>query len=156
VLCPKALTDQWRREMWERFRERFTLLTGESISGAYGVNAWLENDRVVASLDLALQDHILPGLEQATWDLVVFDEAHKLAAYRFGPRGKIDKTKRYMLAEKLATRTKHLLLMTATPTKETTRTFVCSWHSWTTRCSHRSRGYEVRWIRTSRPISFAA
>ena len=22
VLCPKALTDQWRREMWERFRER--------------------------------------------------------------------------------------------------------------------------------------
>ncbi|HZT06350.1 MAG TPA: helicase-related protein [Chloroflexota bacterium] len=117
VLCPKALTDQWRREMWERFRERFVLLTGEAISGAFGANAWLENDRVAASMDLALQDHILPGLEQATWDLVIFDEAHKLSAYRYGSAGKIEKTQRYQLAEKLASRTKHLLLMTATPHK---------------------------------------
>lgn len=116
VLCPKAITDQWRREMWERFRERFTLLTGEAISGAFGVNSWVENDRVIASMDLALQEHILPGLEQASWDLVIFDEAHKLSAYRYGPT-RIEKTKRYMLAEKLAERTKHLLLMTATPHK---------------------------------------
>ncbi len=117
VLCPKALTDQWRREMWERFRERFTLLTGDAVASAFGQNAWLENDRVVASVDLAIQDHILPALEQASWDLVIFDEAHKLSAYRYGQSGKIDKTQRYMLAEKLAGRTKHLLLMTATPHK---------------------------------------
>ena len=117
VLCPKALTDQWRREMWERFREPFTLVTGESISGSFGQNVWNENDRVVASVDLAVQDHVLPGLEQSQWDLVIFDEAHKLSAYRYGPSGKIDKTKRYMLAEGLSTRTKHLLLMTATPHK---------------------------------------
>ena len=117
VLCPKALTDQWRREMWERFREPFTLVTGESISGSFGQNVWVENDRVVASVDLAVQDHILPGIEQSQWDLVVFDEAHKLSAYRYGPSAKIDKTKRYMLAEGLSARTKHLLLMTATPHK---------------------------------------
>lgn len=117
VLCPKALTDQWRREMWERFRERFTLLTGDLIASAFGQNAWLEHDCVVASLDLATQDHILPGLENAAWDLVIFDEAHKLSAYRYGASGKIDKTKRYQLAEKLAKKTKHLLLMTATPHK---------------------------------------
>jgi superfamily II DNA or RNA helicase len=117
VLCPKALTDQWRREMWERFRERFVLLTGDVIAGAFGQNAWIENDLVVASLDLAIQEHILPGLEQATWDLVIFDEAHKLSAYRYGPRSKIDKTKRYMLAEKLSKRTKHLIMLTATPHK---------------------------------------
>ncbi|HYU18205.1 MAG TPA: helicase-related protein, partial [Chloroflexota bacterium] len=115
VLCPKALTDQWRREMWERFRERFTLLTGESIVGAFGQNAWLDNDRAVASIDLAVQEHVLPGLEQATWDLVIFDEAHRLSAYRYGASAKIDKTKRYLLAERLAQKTKHLLLMTATP-----------------------------------------
>ena len=115
VLCPKALTDQWRREMWERFREPFVLLTGDLISGSFGQNAWVENDLVVASVDLAIQDHILPGLEQSRWDLIVFDEAHKLSAYRYGR--KIDKTKRYMLAERLAARTKHLLLMTATPHK---------------------------------------
>ena len=117
VLCPKALTDQWRREMWERFRERFTLVTGESVSSGFGQNVWVENDHVVASVDLAIQDHILPGLEQATWDIVIFDEAHKLSAYRYGAAGKIDKTKRYRLAEDLAERTKHLLLMTATPHK---------------------------------------
>ena len=115
VLCPKALTDQWRREMWERFRERFTLLTGEAIAGAFGRNAWLENDRVVASVDLAVQDHILPGIEQSSWDLIIFDEAHKLSAYRYGTAAKIDKTRRYQLAEALAKKTKHLLLMTATP-----------------------------------------
>jgi superfamily II DNA or RNA helicase len=90
VLCPKALTDQWRREMWERFRERFLLVTGDVVSGAFGQNTWLENDRIVASIDLATRDHILPGLEQAEWDLVIFDEAHKLSAYRYGPSSKID------------------------------------------------------------------
>ena len=115
VLCPKALTDQWRREMWERFREPFVLVTGELISGSFGQNAWVENDLVVASVDLAVQDHILPGVEQSQWDLIIFDEAHKLSAYRYGQN--IDKTKRYMLAERLAAKTKHLLLMTATPHK---------------------------------------
>ena len=117
VLCPKALTDQWRREMWERFRERFVLITGEFISTGFGQNAWVENDLVVASVDLAIQDHILPGIDRSEWDLVIFDEAHRLSAYRYGPRGRIDKTKRYQLAERLAGRTKHLLLMTATPHK---------------------------------------
>ena len=117
VLCPKALTDQWRREMWERFRERFTLVTGEAVSSGFGQNVWVENDRVVASVDLAIQPHILPGLEQSRWDLVIFDEAHKLSAYRYGAAGKIDKTRRYQLAEGIAGRTKHLLLLTATPHK---------------------------------------
>jgi superfamily II DNA or RNA helicase len=125
VLCPKALTDQWRRELWDRFRERFTILTGESISGMYGQNAWTEHDRVIASVDLAVQEHILPGLEQSNWDLVIFDEAHRLSAYRFGAAGKIDKTKKYQLAEKLARRTRHLLLMTAT--RVMTRTFGYCW-----------------------------
>lgn len=117
VLCPKALTDQWRREMWERFRARFTMLTGDAVAGAFGQNAWVENNLVVASVDLAIQDHILPGLEQAAWDLVIFDEAHKLSAYRYGQSSKVDKTQRYQLAEKLAKKTKHILLMTATPHK---------------------------------------
>ena len=115
VLCPKALTDQWRREMWERFRERFVLVTGEYIASRRGQNTWVESDRVVASIDLAIQEHVRPSIDQSNWDLIIFDEAHKLSAYRFGAAGRIDKTKRYQLAESLATRTKHLLLMTATP-----------------------------------------
>jgi superfamily II DNA or RNA helicase len=113
VLCPKALTDQWRREMWERFRQRFVLVTRDVVAGAFGQNAWIENELAVASIDLATREHILPGLEQSTWDLIIFDEAHKLSAYRYA--NKIDKTQRYQLAESLAKKTKHLLLMTATP-----------------------------------------
>ena len=117
VLCPKALTDQWRREMWERFRERFVLVTGEYIASRRGQNTWVENDLVVASIDLAIQEHVRPSIDQSHWDLIIFDEAHKLSAYRYGTAGRIDKTKRYQLAERLASKTKHLLLMTATPHK---------------------------------------
>ena len=117
VLCPKALTDQWRREMWERFRERFVLVTGEYIASRRGQNLWVESDLVVASVDLAVQDHVRPSIDQSQWDLIIFDEAHKLSAYRYGTAGRIDKTKRYQLAEGLAAKTKHLLLMTATPHK---------------------------------------
>ena len=49
----------------------------------------------------------------AGWDLVVFDEAHKLAAHFFG--NKLEKTGRFRFAEKLGAQTRHLLLMTATP-----------------------------------------
>ena len=30
---------------------------------AFGKNVWVANDLCVASIDLAIQDHILPGLE---------------------------------------------------------------------------------------------
>ena len=48
-----------------------------------------------------------------SWDLVVFDEAHKLAAHFFG--AKLEKTGRFQLAEEIGKHTRHLLLMTATP-----------------------------------------
>lgn len=66
MLCPKARTYKWRREMWDGFRERFTMLTGDVIAGAFGQNAWTEQRGVVASVDLTVQDHILPGLQWAT------------------------------------------------------------------------------------------
>jgi superfamily II DNA or RNA helicase len=49
----------------------------------------------------------------ASWDLVVFDEAHKLSAHFFGREMK--RTKRFNFAEKIGQHTRHLLLMTATP-----------------------------------------
>ena len=50
---------------------------------------------------------------EAGWDLVVFDEAHKLSAHYYG--SKLEKTARFRLAERVGERTRHLLLMTATP-----------------------------------------
>src|SRR5205823_7650360 len=55
-------------------------------------------------------------LENRKWDLIVFDEAHRLSAMNYAA-GKVDKTQNFKLAEEI--RHKHyseaLLLLTATP-----------------------------------------
>src|SRR5205823_13475921 len=55
-------------------------------------------------------------LENRKWDLIIFDEAHRLSAMNYGS-GKVHKTQNYHLAEEI--RHKHyseaLLLLTATP-----------------------------------------
>jgi superfamily II DNA or RNA helicase len=47
------------------------------------------------------------------WDLVVFDEAHHLSAYR--QNGKLVKTQNFKLAEMLKEHTRDLVLLSATP-----------------------------------------
>ena len=69
---------------------------------------------VITSIDFAKRDDVRDDLLRAEWDLVVIDEAHKCAAYTGSDDGAV-KTKRYTLAEGLASRTERLLLMTATP-----------------------------------------
>src|SRR5262249_49474858 len=49
----------------------------------------------------------------AGWDLVVFDEAHKLAAHYYGRE--VKETGRFQFAKAIGKETRHLLLMTATP-----------------------------------------
>ena len=58
-------------------------------------------------------------LAGSAWDLVIVDEAHKMAAYAYQGknRTKIDKTKRYQAGEVLSRQADHLLFLTATPHK---------------------------------------
>jgi superfamily II DNA or RNA helicase len=112
VCCPANLSFQWQRELNEKFDERFTRLKGSDIRDQFGVNQWLENARVITSLDLAKRDDILPGLRQVHWDLVVVDEAHRMS---WTPPAR--KTERYALGELLRDTSDHLLLLTATPHK---------------------------------------
>ena len=88
-----------------------------------------DGEAVIVSLDTLATDGVFASLcEPAVepYDLVVFDEAHKLSASRTGRR--VDKTRRYALAEALAGvpgsrpafgglawAARHLLLLTATP-----------------------------------------
>ena len=77
-------------------------------------NAFAKHDRLIASIDtLKRPARIKRLLEAPRWDLVVFDEAHHLAAYRTG--GKVRKTENYKLAEALKGHTRDLLLLSATP-----------------------------------------
>lgn len=112
VVCPANLTFQWQRELKEKFDEVFVVLKGDALRAQYGVNQWLENRRVITSLDLAKRDDILPSLRQAHWDLVIVDEAHRMSA-----SNEASKSLRYKLGELLRDTTDHLLLLTATPHK---------------------------------------
>ena len=69
---------------------------------------------VIARLDKLSRDEELQAkLAQTEWDLIVVDEAHKMSASVFG--GEIKYTKRYHLGQLLTQRTRHVLLLTATP-----------------------------------------
>ena len=118
VVCPANLAFQWQRELREKFDEKFLVLKGSDIRDQFGVNQWMEQKRVITSLDLAKRDEILPGLRQVHWDLVIVDEAHRMS---WSPPAK--KTARYALGELLRDSADHILLLTATPHKGDPKNF---------------------------------
>ena len=112
VVCPANLAFQWQRELREKFGEQFLVVKGSDVRAQFGVNQWLEQQRLITSLDLAKRDDVLPGLRQAHWDLVIVDEAHRMS---WSPPAR--KTARYALGELLRDSADHILLLTATPHK---------------------------------------
>jgi len=112
IVCPANLSFQWQRELKEKFDEQFLVMKGYDIRDQFGVNQWLEQKRVITSLDLAKRSEILPGLKQVHWDLVIVDEAHRMS---WSPPAR--KTARYALGELLRDSSDHILLLTATPHK---------------------------------------
>lgn len=115
IVVPGHLKDQWRRELKERFSENFVIVDRHTMNAHFGENVWERENQVITSMDFAKQEHILSTLSNVQWDLVIVDEAHKMAAYRYGDR--INKTARYRLGEVLSKNTEHLLFLTATPHK---------------------------------------
>jgi len=112
IVCPANLSFQWQRELKEKFDEKFLVLKGGDIRDQFGVNQWLEQKKIITSLDLAKRTEILPGLRQVHWDLVIVDEAHRMS---WSPPAR--KTARYALGELLRDSSDNILLLTATPHK---------------------------------------
>jgi hypothetical protein len=114
IVAPGSLVDQWREEMFEKFGLEFRVFTRDLEAATPSGNPFEDLDHLIVRLDqMARNEDLQDKLCTAGWDLVVFDEAHKLAAHFFG--NKLEKTGRFRLAEKLGAQTRHLLLMTATP-----------------------------------------
>ena len=118
VVCPANLSFQWQRELKEKFDEKFLVLKGGDIRDQFGVNQWIEQNKVITSLDLAKRTEILPGLKQVHWDLIIVDEAHRMS---WTPPAR--KTARYALGELLRDTADHYLLLTATPHKGDPKNF---------------------------------
>ena len=128
IVPPAGLVGNWERELRTLFGLRFCIVSGSDLKagnpfrGAHG-------DLVIVSLDTLVGEEMFGALREAgvaPYDLVVFDEAHKLSASTHNHRTR--KSRRYELAEALAGggapaarfaglgwSARHLLLLTATP-----------------------------------------
>jgi len=113
IVIPGHLKDQWVRELKEKFKETFKEINRATMNASWGRNVWEEEVQAITSMDFAKQDDVLPSLAEAKWDLVVVDEAHKMAAYEYGAKKK--ETERYKLGELLSRNTDLLVFLTATP-----------------------------------------
>lgn len=135
VLAPRAVLTQWQIELREKFNLNWpiydgtelswydckALSLGDRVNRKVGRNAWhKENCLIVSSQLMRRADRakeLLAAAAAEPWDLVVLDEAHH--ARRRGAGAGIGKDKGpnqlLRLMQELKSRTKGLVLLTATP-----------------------------------------
>lgn len=114
VVAPGSLVEQWRDELFEKFGLQFNVFSAALEAATPTGNPFEDLDHLIVRLDqMARNEELQEKLLATTWDLVIFDEAHKLSAHFFG--NEIKRTGRFSFAEKIGARTRHLLLMSATP-----------------------------------------
>jgi len=139
IVPPAGLVGNWQRELRTLFSLPFKIVTG---ADARAGNPFTgpESDLVIVSVDTLCSAQTFARLRESgvePYDLVVFDEAHKLAADR-NPDFTVRKTDRYRLAEAIAGapddpawmlpwRCHHLLLLTATPHMGKDFPYFCLW-----------------------------
>ena len=140
VVAPGGLAGNWRREMRTLFSLPFRIAEGsEARSGNPFTGP--DSDLLIVRVDTLAGDRMFSRLQEPSvvpYDLVVFDEAHKLSANR-DPDLTIRKTDRYCLAEalvglspgdprwQLGWTCHHLLLLTATPHMGKDFPYYCLW-----------------------------
>ncbi|MBT7567280.1 DUF3883 domain-containing protein [archaeon] len=115
IIAPGSLVEQWQDELFEKFGVHFDIFTREKQEHSVTGNYFDEKNQVIAKIDqLARAEDLKEKLLNANdWDLVVVDEAHKMSANYYGTN--LNKTQRFRLGEDIGRRTRHFLLMTATP-----------------------------------------
>jgi superfamily II DNA or RNA helicase len=136
VVAPKGLVMQWAQEMENRFYERFHVVEPSEITTLSQfdreTNLWRRFDQVIVPMDAVkpLESRRGWGKEQverynqerfeklvaAGWDLVIVDEAHRVA----GSSGMVA---RHRLGQGLAQASPYFLLLTATPHQGKTESF---------------------------------
>src|ERR1700690_3818714 len=113
IVTPANRSFQGERELKDKFQEKFEVVRSDVLRANYGSNPWQEKNQVVTSISWVSRiEDAKDSLLRSRWDLIIVDEAHKMAAYSADK-----KTLAYKLGESLSKMTDHYLLMTATPHK---------------------------------------
>ena len=116
IIVPASLQLQWQSELKSKFNEDFEILDGAALQylGRGKANPWMARQNVICSLPFASSPKRAEQIIEAEWDLVIFDEAHRVRRSLQGAT-KTRTTQAYRLADELKELVNGLLLLTATP-----------------------------------------
>jgi len=137
IVCPKGLVTQWGLEMAEKFSEKFHVILPEDYGTIRKItdseDVFGQFDQVISPMDSikpierragwneekiqAYNEERIYSIINSGWDLVVIDEAHRVA----GSSGEVA---RHKLGSLLASASPYLLLLTATPHNGKTEPFL--------------------------------
>lgn len=114
-IVPAHLQPKWERDMQRFFDFELTTADRDWVAGerrrlGEATNIWAQDDlQLLTSQAFLRQDEFQPALEEAFWDVVIIDEAHKAAKRGDSP------SKTSKMAERVASNSDSLLLLSATP-----------------------------------------
>ncbi len=126
VVVTKSMLTQFQKEFWTRFSIPLTRLDSVGIRRVRNKipsnhNPFHYFDRSIISVDTLKNDlQYRTAIENAWWDVIVIDEAHNIAERRNSTGGRSQRSK---LAERLASRSDALIMLTATPHDGSRRSF---------------------------------
>lgn len=113
LITPAGLTKQWQEELHHKFHFDAFQIYGEDFQ-IHESRHWKLYDFVIASIDRLKDEQHLAKLQQGgRWDLIIFDEAHRLSRRQYGT--KYQSSERFNLAKYLRRLTDNLILLSATP-----------------------------------------
>ncbi len=134
IIAPSGLCNQWQEEMEFKFGEQFAIYDRDMVhslkkSHGHDTNIWTCYDQIITSLDFIKpkkldsdiserarerrkwhNENVTEAASEAGFDVVIFDEAHKLTKDMSG-----DETARYKVGNNMANSVPILLLLSATP-----------------------------------------
>jgi ATP-dependent helicase HepA len=108
IIVPESLVNQWFVELFRRFNLSFWVPASQTVESLEAGDI-ADQERVILSLE-SVANYFEEGLlKPEDWDLIIVDEAHRIAWNETEPSGE------YKLLQSLAEKTPGLLLLTATP-----------------------------------------
>ncbi len=118
IVSPAGLVRQWQDELSYKFAQEAQIYGRDFVVNK--PEHWKLYDQVIVSIDLAKRENHMQAFREAGgWDIIVFDEGHKLTRHASGERAD-----RYKLAEMLRPMADAFLLLSGTPHQGYTDRFI--------------------------------
>jgi len=113
IVTPAGLVKQWQDELRYKFSLADFQIYGRDFQ-IHDPSHWKMYDHVIGSIDrFKSDDHRFLLQKSGYWDLIIFDEAHRLSRRQYGL--KLDSTERFRLAALLRRQTDSIILLSGTP-----------------------------------------